>query len=282
MQGSLPDGLALNSAAGVISGSPSVTGTFNFVIQVADAAGTASTRIHTIVVGVPALPNVTVSGLPGDVQPLQQPPLDIALDTAYPVPITGTLTLAFAPGNNLVDDPAVQFSTGGRSATFTIPANATHASFGLGQLAVQTGSVAGTITLSVASLQAGGSSLTVPDGLTRTANVPAGPPLIRTIAVVHTADGIQVQMTGLSNTRELTKASVSFQPAPGTNIQTTQISVTLTDAATGWFQSDASKTFGGQFSLTLPFTFNGSVSLSSISVVLTNAAGDSTAMSANY
>jgi hypothetical protein len=242
-----------------------------------------TTRVHTIVVGVPALPNVLVSGLPGDVQPLQQPVLDIALDAPYPVPITGTLSLAFAPSSaNPVDDPAVQFSTGGRSATFTIPANATHASFGLGQLAVQTGSVAGTISFNVVSLQAGGSSLTVPDGLTRTATVSAGPPIIRTLAVVHTADGIQVQMTGLSNTREMTKATVSFQPAPGSTLQTSQISVSLSDVATAWFQSDGSKTFGGQFGLTLPFTFNGSVSLGSVSIVLTNGAGDSAAMSANY
>jgi hypothetical protein len=283
VQGSLPAGLALNGASGVISGSASAAGTFNLTIQVADTAGTTATRVHTIVVGVPALPNVSVSGLPSDVQPLQQPALDIALDAPYPVPITGTLSLAFAPVSaNPVDDPAVQFSTGGRSATFTIPANATHASFGLGQLAVQTGSVAGTITFSVVSLQAGGSSLTVPDGLTRTANVAAGPPIIRTLAVVHTAGGIQVQMTGLSNTREMTKALVSFQAAPGTTLQTSQISVPLSEVATGWFQSDGSKTFGGQFGLTLPFTFNGSVSLSSVSVILSNGAGDSAAMSANY
>uniref|UniRef100_Q01RC5 Ig family protein n=1 Tax=Solibacter usitatus (strain Ellin6076) TaxID=234267 RepID=Q01RC5_SOLUE len=283
VQGSLPAGLALNGASGVISGSASAAGTFNFTIHVTDAAGTSTARVHTIVVGVPALPNISVSGLPDDVQPLQQPALDIALDAPYPVPIIGTLSLGFAPGSaNPVDDPAVQFSTGGRSATFTIPANATHASFGLGQLAVQTGSVAGKITFSVVSLQAGGSSVTVPDGLTRTANEGAGPPLIRTLAVVHTADGIQLQMTGLSNTREMTKALVSFQAATGTTIQTSQISVPLSDVATGWFQSDGSKTFGGQFGLTLPFTFTGSVSLSSVSVVLTNSAGDSAAMSANY
>jgi hypothetical protein len=89
-------------------------------------------------------------------------------------------------------------------------------------------------------------------------------------------------MTGLSNTREMTKALVSFQAAPGTTLQTSQISVPLSEVATGWFQSDGSKTFGGQFGLTLPFTFNGSVSLSSVSVILSNGAGDSAAMSANY
>jgi hypothetical protein len=282
-QGSLPGGMSLSGASGTISGSPTSSGTFNFTVQVSDAANTTATRVHTIVVGVPALPAVSVSGLPGDVQALQQPSLDISLDSPYPVAITGTVSLAFTPGSaNPVDDPAVQFSTGGRSATFTIPANATHAAFGSGQFALQTGSVAGTITLNVVSLQAGGSSLTVPDGLTRTAKVDPGAPVIRTLSVVHTTNGIQVQITGLSNTREMSKASVTFQATPGTTIQTPQITVPLSDVATAWFQSGASSVFGGQFSLTLPFTFNGSISLSSVSVVLSNGAGDSAAASGNY
>jgi hypothetical protein len=282
-QGALPGGLTLNGASGAIGGSPASTGTFNFTVQITDAAKATTTRVHTIVVGIPALPNVSVSGLPADVQPLEQPALDIALDTPYPVAITGTLSLTFTPGGaNPVDDPAVQFSTGGRSATFTIPANATHAAFGSGQLAVQTGSVTGTITFRVVSLEAGGSSLTVPDGLTRTATVDPGPPVIRSLVVVHTANGIQVQIAGLSNTREMTKAAITFQAAPGTNVQTQQITVPLNDAATAWFQSDASAAYGGQFGLTLPFTFTGSVSLSSVSVVLSNGAGDSAAASGNY
>ena len=202
LQGSLPGGLSLNGATGIISGSPVSTGTFNFTVQVSDTAHTTATQIDTIVVGVPALPTVSITGLPGDVQALQQPALDISLDTPIPVAITGTATLAFSPeGVNPMDDPSVQFSTGGRSVTFTIPANATHAAFGSGQFALQTGSVAGTITITIVTLQAGGAALAIPGGLTRTARVDPAPPVIRTLSVVHTSDGIQVQITGLSDTR---------------------------------------------------------------------------------
>jgi hypothetical protein len=80
----------------------------------------------------------------------------------------------------------------------------------------------------------------------------------------------------------LTQASVTFQPAAGTNLQTSQLTVPLTDVANAWFQSSSSAPYGGQFSLTLPFTFTGSVSLASISAVLTSSAGNSAPASANY
>ena len=112
--------------------------------------------------------------------------------------------------------------------------------------------------------------------------VNAGPPLIGAIAVVHTSGGIEVQITGVSDTRELTQVSLAFQPASGTTLQTSQITVPLTAAANAWFQGSSSAPFGGQFSLTLPFTFTGSVSLSSVSAVLSNSVGDSAAASADY
>jgi hypothetical protein len=183
-----------------------------------------------------------------------------------------------------MDDPSVQFSTGGRSATFTIPANATQATFGVPQFALQTGSVAGDITLSIGSLLADGTSLDIaaasPQPLT--AIVTPGPPLVRTFSVVHSQNGVQLQIMGLTDTRELKQATVIFQPAPGSSLTNSQVIVPLSDVAKGWFQSADSANFGGQFALTLPFTFQGDVSLGSISVVLSNSSGDSVSVSANY
>ena len=119
------------------------------------------------------------------------------------------------------------------------------------------------------------------DGLSQTIQVNAGPPLIGTVALVQIAGGIEVQITGVTDTRELTQVSVAFQPASGTTLQTLQITVPLTAAANAWFQGSSAAPFGGQFSLTLPFTFTGSVSLSSVSAVLSNTVGDSVAASAN-
>ena len=282
-QGSLPGGLSLNAASGQIAGMPSVPGTFNFTVQVSDSAKNSTTQVETIVVTIPNLPAISISGFSGSMQPLQQPPVAISLATPFPVQITGTLSLSFTPaGPNPVDDPAVQFSTGGRSATFTIPANTTQATFGSPQFAVQTGSVAGTTTISIVSLQAGGASLPIPDGSVQTVQVGAAPPIIESMTVVHTANGFQLQITGAADTRELTQIAVTFQPAAGTTVQTSQLTVPLTDAANGWFQSSSSAQYGGQFTLTLPFNFTGNVSLSSVSAVLTSSAGNSAPGSANY
>ncbi len=282
-QGSLPGGLTLNAASGQISGTPSVPGASSFTIQVSDAAKNSTTQVESIVIAIPNLPAISIVGFSGSMQPLQQPQVNISLAAPFPVQITGTLSLSFTPaGPNPVDDPAVQFSTGGRSATFTIPPNGTQATFGVPQFGVQTGSVAGTTTISIVSLQAGGASLSIPDGSSQTVQVSAVPPIITTMAIVHIANGFQLQITGAANTRDLTQVGVTFQPSAGANLQTSQLTIPLTDTANGWFQSSSSAQYGGQFTLTVPFNFTGSVSLSSVSAVLTSSAGNSAPASAGY
>jgi hypothetical protein len=46
-------------------------------------------------------------------------------------------------------------------------------------------------------------------------------------------------------------------------------------AAATWFSSATAAAYGGQFSLSLPVTFTGSVSLGSVSAVLASSAGNS-------
>jgi hypothetical protein len=283
VQGNLPAGISLNGASGLFGGSPTAAGAFNFTIQVTDAANLSATRAFTILSGLPPMPAISMSGLSGNVQPLQQPAISISLSSSYPVPITGVATLTFqASGPNGVDDPSVQFASGGRSATFTIPANATQATLDGSKFVVQAGTVAGAFTIAVVSLQAGGQSLDVPGGLTLTATIAPGPPIIQTLSLVHTANGIQLQIIGVTDTRELTQASVTFLPTAGTSVQDPQLTVPLTSVATTWFQSATSANFGGQLALTLPFTFQGNVSLSSVSVTLSNTSGASQPASANY
>ncbi len=283
VQGNLPAGLSLNGAAGTIEGTPTAAGTFNFTAQVSDASNLTATRALTLTVGLPDLPAISITGVSGALQPLQQSPVDVALASPYPVPVTGTLNLAFTPtGSNPADDPAVQFSTGGRSATFTIPANTTHATFGAPSFGIQAGSSMGSITVSVVSLTAAGTSLPVAGGVAKTASLPAGPPVIRSLSLTRASGGIQLELVGLSPTRELTEARVTFQPAPGTTLQNQSVQVPLAEVAKGWFQDGKSAPYGSQFTLTLPFTFQGSVSISSVSVVLVNGSGQSQAMSVNY
>ncbi len=90
-------------------------------------------------------------------------------------------------------------------------------------------------------------------------------------------------MTGFSTTRSLTSAAVQFSIAPGYSMPTSQFTVNVNPIATVWFQSAASKAFGGQFTMAIPFTFQGVVpagqsvlsAIASVSVTMGNAVGSS-------
>src|SRR4029450_471029 len=61
--GSLPAGLTLSSQ-GVISGTPSNTGTSNFEIQVADSAGDKEKKTFSLTNNAVPMPSITTSSLP--------------------------------------------------------------------------------------------------------------------------------------------------------------------------------------------------------------------------
>jgi len=63
--GSLPTGLTLNSLNGVITGTPTAVGPFNFTIKDADAFGDSNTQAYTITVSYPALSITSPATLPG-------------------------------------------------------------------------------------------------------------------------------------------------------------------------------------------------------------------------
>jgi hypothetical protein len=281
--GAPPDGLALNASSGEIAGTPAAAGTFNFTVEVTDAARLTASRVHSLVVGLPSTPALALASVPASLSALQQPVVDLTISDAYPVAITGRLNLRFIPASGMPDDPSVQFSTGGRSAAFTIPANATHATFPAAQFAIQAGSVAGTIEFTVESLEAGGNALPAPTGAIRSAQVAAAAPAIRSVAVNRTSGGFEVAIVGLSTTREVTQATIRFRPSAGSNLKTDEVTVALSDAAKAWFASGGSAAYGGQFTLTLPFSIVGGTNvLDSVTVILTNGAGSSAEASAQY
>ena len=86
-----------------------------------------------------------------------------------------------------------------------------------------------------------------------------------------------------STPRQLTQAVVQLTPAAGSNLQTTQLNIPLTDLAATWYKSAASSAFGSQFTLALPFTIQGDATgISSVSVSLVNSLGSSPAVSAKF
>ncbi len=65
VSGSLPAGLSLNASTGVISGTPTAPGTFNFTAQVTDGAKSTATKAFAVTISPAALAITTASPLPG-------------------------------------------------------------------------------------------------------------------------------------------------------------------------------------------------------------------------
>jgi hypothetical protein len=101
--------------------------------------------------------------------------------------------------------------------------------------------------------------------------------MIRSVAVSRTSGGFDVVVVGLSTTRELRQATVRFRPSAGSNLQTSEVTIPLGDGAQAWFASGTSAAFGGQFTLTLPFSIvgGGAGVVDSVTVTLTNSIGSS-------
>jgi hypothetical protein len=220
---------------------------------------------------------LTFSGLPATGGSASQPTLQVGLGSAYPVPVTVTLTLTFAPASG-GDDPSVQFATGGRTATVTVPAGQTAGATSVG---VQTGTVAGTITIA-AQMSAAGVNVTPNPAPNTTIKIGASAPVITSVTAAASSGGFTVTIVGFSNTRDVTQATFTFTAASGVSLQTGTVTVPLTSLFSAYYQSAASAPFGSQFTLTQPFTVSGNQqAVSSLSVTLTNSAGTSTAVSTN-
>lgn len=233
----------------------------------------------------PTLPSYTIDGVSGQVAPRSQLKVSLTLGNPYPVAISGVLTLATS--GTLPNDPAVQFASGGRTVAFAIPADSTSAVFGSfgTSIAFQTGTVASTITFTPAfTTQAGAVDITPQTPTTLQVTVGSAAPNLIGIQLANgTANGFSIVVTGFSTTRTLTSWTVDFATAPGFNMTQTKFTLDLQQVSNVWFQGAASQAFGGQFTITVPFTLTGTLpsgaplvsALSSVSVSVSNALGSS-------
>lgn len=267
-------------ASGKLTGIATTVGTYTFTIQVSDSANNVARQNVSLTVLAGTVPALSITGLSDIEDPLQQPSFNLQLSGSYPSEIDGTLTLTFTPDPSVgVDDPSIQFASGGRSLNFTIPANSTSPAFAAQTVAFQTGTVAGTIQLSV-KLTSNGIDITPSNPVLRTVRVDRLAPKIVSVSVVKTSGGFEVHMVAISTTRELTQGTFNFTLNGGGAPM--QVVVSMSDGSKAWFQSSASTQYGGQFSLVQPFTLQGQLSVSSVSVTLTNGQGTSDAATANF
>jgi hypothetical protein len=278
--GALPAGITLD-ATGKLAGTPAGLGASNFTVRVTDANEVSATQPYALSVVAPTLPAPTIGGVTDTEPPAQQPGLSLELAKSYPLPLSGTITLTFASDVGNVDDPAIQFSTGGRTADFTVPAGSTSAVFSTANFAVATGTVAGKITLTL-SFQASGEDVTPAPVPTRVITIPPQAPVVTKVAAQHTGGGLTVDVTGFSNTRDMVSATFQFTASAGTSLQTSQVTVPVDQIFGTWYNDVTSQQFGSEFTFTQPFTISGNAAgITNVSVTLTNKQGASTAVSAS-
>jgi large repetitive protein len=271
----LPSGVTISST-GTLSGTPAALGTSSITVTVKDSGGLTASETLNLTVALPAAPTLNITGLPSTANPGTQSTATVTFSATYPVDVTVNLTLTFAPLSG-ADDPNIQFSTGGRTATLTIKAGSTNSSATIG---VQTGTVAGTITITTQLLGAGQDITPVP-APTKTILISPAAPSITSVTAAVNGTGFTVTIDGFDPTRAVTQVVFTFAAAAGSTLQTTTVTVSAASLYTTWYQSSASVPFGSQFSFTIPFTVAGNVqSLTSVTVTLVNPTGTSTAMSA--
>jgi hypothetical protein len=239
-----------------------------------------------------ALPEYRIEGPSGTQEPRQQPAVGLTLASPYSLPITGTLGLSFN-SEVFADDPAVQFAAGGRTASFTIPAGQTRAVFadGSNQVRLQTGTVAGTLTLTPNFVTEGGVSLTPQNPPALRLSVAQAAPRVLSVSILsRTANGFTVLITGYSTSRSVQRVNLAFTARSGERLENSSLQVNVESSFLGWFQSTQSVPFGGLFSLSIPLNFTGEVvgenlsltdTVTSVAVTLTNAIGTSNSVSAD-
>jgi hypothetical protein len=246
-----------------------VAGTLNLSVYDPSSKFTSNV-VHITVTAQAADVTVTVPPTTGSGE---QPGITIALNSPYPSDLAGTLTLTFAPKSaNGVDDPAVQFSTGGRTLNFTVPAGSTT----IPQVALQTGTVAGTITVTLA-LTTGGVDVT-PAGVSPiTLVIAAAAPVITSVKFTNDSTGlITVVINGFSNTRDMTQATFVFTGSDAQSLGSAQVQIPVSSLFSPWYSSSTSDQYGSEFTYTQSFQLSKpDADITGVSATLANSIGTS-------
>jgi hypothetical protein len=216
-----------------------------------------------------------------------QPAVGLQLDRSYALPLSGTLTLAFN-SEVFANDPAVQFATGGRTVNFTIPAGQTAAVFpnNRNTISLQSGTVAGTITLTPSFVTTEGNiNLTpvTPPALNLTVAQTA-PRLLSVQLQGKTASGFTLLVTGYATGRSVTQMDFTFTPVVDIAVSTSRLTLNVEPSFTAWYSSMPSQAFGSLFTATVPFTMQGDLgnltnlsdAIQAVSVTISNRQGQST------
>ena len=267
--GSLPAGLTLGTTTGIVSGTPTATGTFSFTATVADASSPAQTKsiLLSLVVAPPALA-VTVSAFPNGTQGTSYSKSLMA--TGGTTPYTWSISSGSLPaGLSLAASTGVISGTPTANGTFNFTATITDSSSPTQTASTSISLVIAppALVITTTSLPSGTQSTSYSKSLAATGgttpynwsitsgSLPAGLSLAATTGLISgtpTANGsfpITVTVKDASSPAQTTSATISFVIAPP------PISITTTSLPSATQGSSYSKTLtatGG----TAPFVWS--------------------------
>jgi hypothetical protein len=255
-------------------------------ISVATSCAGSSNSV-TFTITPPPITAVTVSGLPAAANPAQQHQPVVNLADPYPLPLTGEAALSFTAATDLVNLPPnfsqayqqVQFATGGTRVSFTIPPGSTQVELPM----IQTGTVAGRISVSVTSLRQGDVQLPMPGTPARAAEITGAAPRISDVQVTRNATGFELRVAGDSCIREVSEILVTFRGPSGSSLQTFNLTIPAATQFASYFTAATSSQFGGTYLLTAQFTIQGEQNaVNAVAVSLRNRIGTSPEASASF
>jgi hypothetical protein len=270
---------------GVLSGTPTTTGSYSLTVRVQDSKSQDDTQVYTLTVRYPDAPPITLSVSAQPTSPSDQPIPQVTLGQAYPFPLTGTVKLSFAPypPGLSAGFGEMQFLTGGGSFQINIPAGSTTPV--PAPPPIQVGTVAGEITATLTSLTVASTNdaVTKPDQLPNVKIVVQmwAPEIVPgSVKITNlSSSGFDVVLDACSTPRDLSKADLVFTAASQTQLTGPQtFTMALDGIANAWFDPANATGIanGGSFSLKIPFNFSGDVNaIGSVSVTLTNSIGTS-------
>jgi hypothetical protein len=122
--GSLPTGLTLSSA-GVLSGTPTIAGSYSFTVQVADSELTPQTATQSFTVNVAALLSITTTSLPAGTAAASYSAMLAA--TGGTTPYTWSLSSGTLPAGLTLSAAGVISGTPTTPGTYTITVKVTDA-----------------------------------------------------------------------------------------------------------------------------------------------------------
>ena len=251
--------------------------------------GTSTTSVSA---SFSIVPSLNLTGLQSTTTPQQSTSVGVALNAATTTQLTGTLTLSFqsnAAGTpaGYIDPMTCFVNSTSQCVTqigFTIPVGASVANLP-NNGAIQQGTTAGTITVTLTNLVAGTTTVVLPQPTpSKSVTVQPSAPGITSGTIANlTSTGFDVVLTAYSTPHDLASVTCTFQAAGGATLSSTAPStISLSSTTSSWF-SGTGLQYGGSFQLTVPFTFSGDTSgLGSAIVTLNNSVGTSSSYTVTF